>query len=530
MRRVAGVGLSAVLFGALVVGWCATASAQPKTYAYDMTIVADGSGTFVPQPTSYGCSYSGTGLSTHFEAMYKVQFAMDPAAKTADVSGLNGGGGIDASTFSGSNAIDVTESCPVSAGGPAFSVKCSVPKASLSSTNFSSRIFPDFYAPTTVPYTARSLGFYEMGGTLLNASGSAPTQTFTCTQTPAPPKASPITISPGQTTMPGLFNKECGSTQDIDVPVADILKDEPFQFKFKTTYSNCGSVVGAVYNGSSDYTVSMTPVSTRVTVTASPAVTTVLSSEALTASVRASGSPATGYTFEIKRATGAFSNWQPLGTSTTAELHFTPKVAGHFLVRATATIGGQQVTSDPQPLEVQFPEYDQIVANDGVRTFLAAAWQDELHLATADTVREIGYWISLDTCTGQYGHTNTVLGPQFNPNAPGFNEANVPTVDLGDRPSDSGQFAPTGCGTYIVAEFHAHTPDESITRRGHGRPVGPSRQDTASAQAKDVTGVCYDYVAAATSASGRGGIPPGYPADKPTRLYQYGPTRRSTPP
>jgi len=239
-----------------------------------------------------------------------------------------------------------------------------------------------------------------------------------------------------------------------------------------------------------------------------------------TVTLRARPASGTTFTFEIKRARE--QSWYRLAKGVADTFRLAARIPGHFDVRATTVVGGRREVSATQQLEVQFPGYDAIVADAGVKSFTRAAWEDSLTLATPQgLVREEGFFIVLDTCNGRYSHTARKLGDEYVPAPP---PAERPGVELGSRPADRPGVLPLGCGTYAVAEFHTH-PGTTYTNLSKG--VGPSSEDDHNANVRDVPGLVYDYIES-TPLSGE--IPDHWPLHSPARLYHAGQNRRKTPP
>lgn len=158
-----------------------------------------------------------------------------------------------------------------------------------------------------------------------------------------------------------------------------------------------------------------------------------------------------------------------------------------------------------------FPSYSQIVADSDVQAATDAAWANTEAAATAAARREEGFWIRLNTGTGDYEFTPTVTGDPVGP------AVGATIESLGSRPADT----PNPAGTiYTVASFHTHTP---TAFRTVARAVGPSAADGAADRADDVTGVVYDYV---ESPAGSGNIPAGHPIGSAAQRYRSGPNRR----
>ena len=238
------------------------------------------------------------------------------------------------------------------------------------------------------------------------------------------------------------------------------------------------------------------------------------------------GATVQSYQWETRRS--HTPTWTTLATTPKPAYSFTAELAGHFKlrtvlngVRPTPHSVPRQVVTPQIGLEVRFPTRDQIVANRGVDNFTLYAWGRTLALATPHSRQELGFWIALDTCTGTFHKTPTILGPPVPSHKKG-------RVNLGPQPPDSRP--PTGvkgCAIYWVATFHTHTPTTYRTPHTKTRRVGPSSQDKTNATNRKMPGLVYDYIA---HPRGTGKIPYGYPKHSPHQVYRYGPVRRSTPP
>lgn len=209
----------------------------------------------------------------------------------------------------------------------------------------------------------------------------------------------------------------------------------------------------------------------------------------------------------------------------TLDYEFVPKVAGVFRIRSVITAGGKKFASPDEPLEVRFPTGRQISRNPSVQRFTRATWNAVL-AATAGTHqrREKGFFIWLNTCKGKYktayGHTPVRTG---SPPPPG----KAASLVLGTPPSDSpADPAPTGCGTYTVASFHAHTPTTFRSPRGDSRRTGPSDGDDIANGHYQLPGLVYDYLPFPRTGDS---IPFGYRLSGPAALYLNGLSRRPTP-
>ncbi len=230
------------------------------------------------------------------------------------------------------------------------------------------------------------------------------------------------------------------------------------------------------------------------------------------------------YRIEIKRASGG--SWCTLSNRQTED-PWSAKIAGRFKLRGVASICGTEHFSAEQDVEVQFPDYSQIVGDAAVASATSTEWQNTLADCTQNPNqrRERGFWIKLNTTSNSYEFTGTVTGNWSGPAA----GASVP---LPSRPADS-PASPTPCdagATYSVASFHTHTPTEfraAANPRGTVRPVGPSGADNRIDTSDDVPGVVYDYV---ESPAGSGSVPMGHPESGAATLYHsQGRTRRTTP-
>jgi hypothetical protein len=238
-----------------------------------------------------------------------------------------------------------------------------------------------------------------------------------------------------------------------------------------------------------------------------------------TVTLRARPASGTSYLFEIKRTSDLA--WDRLASGPSDTYQFQTKIPGHFQVQVTAFSGTNRETSPRQDLEVRFPSFREIVDDPEFEAFARAAWQDTLHFASDQGVREEGFWVRLDTCRGRYSKTQTVEGDTFIPGPPPQEQ---PSVDLGRRPADTAGALPRGCGEYSVAIFHTHP---GTTYSEYGKGVGPSADDERAAARADVPALVYDFVEAPGMT---GQIPDHWPSSKPATIYHAGVTRRTTPP
>ena len=232
------------------------------------------------------------------------------------------------------------------------------------------------------------------------------------------------------------------------------------------------------------------------------------------------GRPAT-YKWYLKRR--GQPQWTLIGTTPTAVMPYTFRVAGHFRRKVTAQPVGSPVTlvSEGPPLEVRFPSWGEIVASGSVHNATQEAWRITLRLATPLLNQEVGFWIGFNSCSLTYVHTRMILVPAVRPGGKA-------DINLGPRPPDvTANLGPVkGCATYMVASFHTHPPEEYVPPPTAGRHVGPSRADQAADRHDQVTGVVFDYVAHPQRGTT---IPRGHPKHSPAQRYRSGLTRRPTP-
>jgi hypothetical protein len=245
------------------------------------------------------------------------------------------------------------------------------------------------------------------------------------------------------------------------------------------------------------------------------------------------GATASSYTWQMKRAHQ--SHWTTLGTTATRPFHWTFRLAGHFHYRtivhgARSPAGGppRTIITRARRLEVRFPTRDRIVADSAVQSFTQEdGWERTLRLATEQSRREVGFWISLDTCQvprggRRYDHGRIFLGSPVGPDDDGSE------VHIGPRPADDPPTPPAviGCAEYTVASFHTHPPTTYQRGVAGSRPVGPSTTDDRIDRRDMVPGIVFDYLA---DPNLPGRIPFGYPKEKPALRYVTGLLHRPTP-
>ena len=234
-----------------------------------------------------------------------------------------------------------------------------------------------------------------------------------------------------------------------------------------------------------------------------------------------------GYRIEIRRASDAV--WCTLAHQK-AMNPWRAAIAGKFKIRGVVRICGVEHLTPESDVEVQFPEYSQIVGDPRVRRTVRQSWRQTLADCTArpNRRRERGFWIRLNTHTNTYEFTRTTMGPWVGPAAGASVTLSPPT-----RPADIPP-GPTPCARgarYSVASFHTHTSTAyrgTALAPGPARGIGPSAADQQTDTADDIPGLVYDYV---DSPAGSGNIPVGHPKNSPAQLYHsMGTNRRTTPP
>lgn len=117
------------------------------------------------------------------------------------------------------------------------------------------------------------------------------------------------------------------------------------------------------------------------------------------------------------------------------------------------------VFSPERDLTVEFPVFDQIIADDNVKAGMLSEWEATLNDCTlfpTNRLRERGFWVFLDTAgDNAYSCGNSIPGDWFlGPFVP------IVSVDLGARPGPNlSDVAPNASGAnYAVSSFHAHPP------------------------------------------------------------------------
>lgn len=225
------------------------------------------------------------------------------------------------------------------------------------------------------------------------------------------------------------------------------------------------------------------------------------------------------FTFEIRRL--VLIDWATLSQSSENTYDWTARVAGNFLLRAKVETTDDYVhTLLEEQLQVRFPDWGTITSDAAVQSAAAAAWQATLDYAsTSQThIREYGFWVRLNTETGEYVTTSLIAGDSVE-----NNQLNTrPDIELGTRPPDDTPtpFSPNTHAIYTVASFHTHTPITYWNSTAWSRKTGPSEGDESADEAQNVTGIVYDYD------TGTGSLFGQHPINHPSKLYKSGPDRR----
>ncbi|NLB69608.1 MAG: hypothetical protein GX804_07990, partial [Lentisphaerae bacterium] len=212
-------------------------------------------------------------------------------------------------------------------------------------------------------------------------------------------------------------------------------------------------------------------------------------------------------TVQIKRndiGAAAWPDWMNL-LDGRGSINWKGRVAGTFKLRAKARIAGEEFFSPERDLTVEFPVFDQIIADDNVKAGMLSEWEATLNDCTlfpTNRLRERGFWVFLDTAgDNSYSCGNSIPGDWFlGPFVP------IVSVDLGARPGPNlSDVAPNASGAnYAVSSFHAHPPTTYLTNNLAGVPSQP---DMNCDYSDNVTGIVYDYVTTP--------VPPGHPKDSP---------------
>ena len=207
----------------------------------------------------------------------------------------------------------------------------------------------------------------------------------------------------------------------------------------------------------------------------------------------------------------------------------TARVAGKFKVRVIVEVGDMSAKTPEESIEVQFPDADEILAGDGVRARMDQVWQDTLDYANASRLREVGYFITLNTQTGTYGETAFSPGDDFPSD---YSVLPIAwTTAPRSRPNDSiMEPTPLSQPTYTVAWFHTHPVVEWLDN-SLVRPVGPSDGDHgySARPAINIPGYAYDYIANLQD-NGDSFVLGGTPKNAPADVYNIPPpNRRPTP-
>ena len=221
--------------------------------------------------------------------------------------------------------------------------------------------------------------------------------------------------------------------------------------------------------------------------------------------------------------------WWELGIETNLQ-PWTARFPGIFEVRGKISSGGSEWTTPARDLVVRFPSVDEIRLDPDVIQRAEIEWQATLDDCSTNWgwTRERGYWIALDTQTGHYAAMNPTYGNWAT-------EDEIDAVDLGPRPPDlwADTSDHTAGAVYVVASFHTHPPTACWSGSGDpGRPVGPSEdRDVPLTAARHVPGLVYDYEPDLRFSANwhTNGIPAGWPADAPARIYPVTPPERRPP-
>ncbi len=216
--------------------------------------------------------------------------------------------------------------------------------------------------------------------------------------------------------------------------------------------------------------------------------------------------------------------WKTLATTSDPKFTYDWNITGYFEVRAQAVGLGGVASSNLLSLEVRFPSGEQIASDPTVRRLTDDAWNLELQASNSAYVRELGFWIVLDTCDDRYQRTEYIHGKRQLSNGTGDN----PDIVLGKRPDDKPIDPPVGgCAQkYTVASFHTHVPLVWWRPVGSRVGVGPSKKDVEADKKQGIPGLVYDYVPDQPDGHV---VLAGHPLRAEADVYIIGPHRRDTP-
>ncbi|MCH8476246.1 MAG: hypothetical protein LAT55_13580, partial [Opitutales bacterium] len=177
----------------------------------------------------------------------------------------------------------------------------------------------------------------------------------------------------------------------------------------------------------------------------------------------------------------------------------------------------------PIQVQVRFPPYDDIIADQDVINLAEAKWERTKGDASEDPnrVRERGAWVYLDTTgLGEYQFDNIDPGPWVHPDDQAYITFSTPSLVQYDSPwgTDTGIVTDGGI-VYLVANFHTHPPN---VYGKEPNTVGASSHDHTGADEFKIVGLVYDYE------SGTGSIPGGHPLNSTVRFYHAGSEERRT--
>jgi VCBS repeat-containing protein len=326
------------------------------------------------------------------------------------------------------------------------------------------------------------------------------------------PDGDPVTFS--EVTGPAHGNLVFNSDGSYAYTPNDDFADDMDSFTFVASD-------GIAQGVAADQTMNIRPPSVGITVTANQTCNLMDTTQF---SIKQYPLKFTGGTFKLQMSGTGNGNWVDMGTGSTPSV--VERVAGNFQAQAIMTYNGHTYTSQPVNVTVEFPDWNTIYNDAGAKAKMDDTWAQTLAFAEnnhgavdgsgnyPDNKREeMGYWITLDTTTGQYGAI------PFNPTVLDNREKGF--IIPGAQPPDNPVNPVLGVGgTYVVGLFHTHTP---MTYRydigpSNTRGTGPSSGDLNSPL--NVPGFVYDY-------STSDPIPTGYAIDSPAKVYFYGPNKRS---
>ncbi len=205
----------------------------------------------------------------------------------------------------------------------------------------------------------------------------------------------------------------------------------------------------------------------------------------------------------------------------------TPRTPGFWNIYAEAVINDSVYVSNKIIIEMQFPSYSIILNDPDISSQMNNTWSETKAFASSDGRREKGFWIYMDTRVNApqiYFKEDIPDGPIIT-GSEGTNGSILATPPTLEEITSS----PLQGGKYVVAIFHTHTPLTYIDE-GNYRLVGESDNDIAYSNNQNIPGFVYDYIGGQYEniLSSGNVIVSMHNLNEPSKIYKYGPNRRTT--